>query len=176
MLNVHKDTSLWIHIIYKLRSAWVPSVCINVECTLRQCYCQDYCHRTTLIATADLVWVFVKSSLTPCFCPLTQLGLPRQHQRWHHEDHDDHRHHHQVFVKSSDPLFPTLLRTWPSSSNAFLRSSLTDRPCPCPLDKAPRLTIRVLASDTVFVKLNQYSQLQGRQCCLVSIPNENFQK
>ena len=151
-----------------------------IHCTLRQWCCQDYCHRTTLIATADLVWVFVKfvkSSLTPCFCPLTQLGLPRQHQRWHHEDHDDHRHHDQVFVKRSDPLFPTLLRTWPSSSNAFLRSSLTDRPCPCPLDKAPRLSIRrviwILASDTVFVKFNQYSQILRRQYCLVSLPYEN---
>ena len=38
------------------------------------------------------------------------------------------------------------------------------------LDKAPRLSIRrviwILASDTVFVQLNQYSQILRRQCCL----------
>ena len=28
--------------------------------------------------------------------------------------------------------------------------------------------------DTVFVKLNQYSQILRRQCCLVSLPYENF--
>ena len=39
------------------------------------------------------------------------------------------------------------------------------------LDKAPRLSIRrviwILASDTVFVKLNQYSQILRWQCCLM---------
>ena len=42
------------------------------------------------------------------------------------------------------------------------------------LDKAPRLSIRrviwILASDTVFVQLNQYSQILRRQCCLVGRP------
>ena len=39
------------------------------------------------------------------------------------------------------------------------------------LDKAPRLSIRrviwILATDTVFVKLNQYSQILRRQCSLL---------
>ena len=43
---------------------------------------------------------------------------------------------------------------------------------PCWVNKAPRLSIRrviwILAAVTVFVKLNQYSQILRRQCSLLS--------
>ena len=80
---------------------------------------------------------------------------------------------------ASDTWVPRL--TEPGTPPPSCRGNPVPPPAQCiqypVLDKAPRISIRrviwILASDTVFVKLNQYSQIMRRQYCLVSLPYEN---